>query len=226
MTILYIVLALLAILSIILLTGHGAFLIAGYNTSSSEEKAKYDTKKLCRTVGVMLLLITIATAGLLIIPAYSALATPYLVFYFIFLLADVGVTLYYTNKKCFKEGFIEGESSVDEISADTKKKKSVAVIIGICVVVLPVILLVSILLYQAGQPPVFTITDDALTISCSFGETIPLSDIKGLQMKDSLPQDLQKTNGSNFGAILKGRFKAEGSEAQVYINAANPRFSI
>lgn len=28
--------------------GKGAFLIAGYNTASAEEKAQYDEKKLCR----------------------------------------------------------------------------------------------------------------------------------------------------------------------------------
>ena len=41
----------LAIFSIILLTGHGANLIAGYNTASKEEKDKYDAKKLSRVVG-------------------------------------------------------------------------------------------------------------------------------------------------------------------------------
>ena len=41
----------LAIFSIILLTGHGANLIAGYNTASKEEKDKYDAKKLCRVIG-------------------------------------------------------------------------------------------------------------------------------------------------------------------------------
>ena len=41
----------LAIFSIILLTGHGANLIAGYNTASKEEKDKYNAKKLSRVVG-------------------------------------------------------------------------------------------------------------------------------------------------------------------------------
>lgn len=47
------VLALL-ILGIILWRGKGAFLIAGYNTASPTEKAKYDEKALCRSVAVML----------------------------------------------------------------------------------------------------------------------------------------------------------------------------
>lgn len=50
---------LLAIISIILISGHGANFVAGYNTASREEKNKYDTKKLCRVVGIGMALITI-----------------------------------------------------------------------------------------------------------------------------------------------------------------------
>lgn len=51
--------AVLLALSIILLTGHGANLIAGYNTSTKEEKDRYDTKKMCRVVGAGMALITV-----------------------------------------------------------------------------------------------------------------------------------------------------------------------
>ena len=48
----------LAIFSIILLTGHGANLIAGYNTASKEEKDKYNAKKLSRVAGSGMAVIT------------------------------------------------------------------------------------------------------------------------------------------------------------------------
>jgi len=48
----------LIILSIFLLKGKGAFFIAGYNTMSDEERATYDEKALCRSVGWLLLIIT------------------------------------------------------------------------------------------------------------------------------------------------------------------------
>lgn len=54
-----IVFAVFAILSIILILGHGGVLIAGYNTASKEEKAKYDEKKLCRTVGIGMAIISV-----------------------------------------------------------------------------------------------------------------------------------------------------------------------
>ena len=45
------------ILGIVLCCGKGAFLIAGYNTASPEEKASYDEKALCQAVGILLLVI-------------------------------------------------------------------------------------------------------------------------------------------------------------------------
>lgn len=47
------------ILSIILLCGKGGWLIAGYNTFTKEEKEKVDEKRLCREVGVLLLMLAI-----------------------------------------------------------------------------------------------------------------------------------------------------------------------
>lgn len=41
----------LAAISAILLSGHGGWLIAGYNMASAQEKEKYNEKKLCRTTG-------------------------------------------------------------------------------------------------------------------------------------------------------------------------------
>ena len=47
------------IISLILISGHGANLIAGYNTAGRDEKNRYDTKKLCRVVGIGMAVITI-----------------------------------------------------------------------------------------------------------------------------------------------------------------------
>ena len=48
--IVWIVFGIFAVISIILLFGHGSWLISGYNTASKEEKEKYDEKKLCRDI--------------------------------------------------------------------------------------------------------------------------------------------------------------------------------
>ena len=63
----WIVFVIFAVLSIILLSGHGSWFISGYNTASKEEKEKYDEKKLCRTMGLGMSIIAILllTMGLL-----------------------------------------------------------------------------------------------------------------------------------------------------------------
>ena len=50
---------LFAILSVLLLTGRGAFLISGYNTASPAQKATYDEKRLCRVTGGGLFVISL-----------------------------------------------------------------------------------------------------------------------------------------------------------------------
>ena len=56
----YLVIGILAILSVVLLSGHGVNLIAGYNTASASEKQKYDAKRLCRVMGGGMCLITVS----------------------------------------------------------------------------------------------------------------------------------------------------------------------
>ena len=57
--VLWVAFSFLLIISIVLISGHGENLIAGYNTASKEEKSKYNTKKLCRVVGAGILIITL-----------------------------------------------------------------------------------------------------------------------------------------------------------------------
>ena len=57
--IVWIVFVIFAVLSIVLLSGHGSWFISGYNTASKEEKKKYDEKKLCRTMGIGMAVISI-----------------------------------------------------------------------------------------------------------------------------------------------------------------------
>jgi hypothetical protein len=40
-----------AAMAVLLLTGKGSFLIAGYNTANKEKKKRYNEKRLCRVMG-------------------------------------------------------------------------------------------------------------------------------------------------------------------------------
>ena len=57
--IVWVVFIIFVVISIVLLSGHGSWFIAGYNTASKEEKKKYDEKKLCRTMGIGMAVISI-----------------------------------------------------------------------------------------------------------------------------------------------------------------------
>ena len=214
----WIIFILLFVLSAVLLTGHGSFLIAGYNTSSQEEKEKYNAQKLCRTAGLSMLLILFVTAGLFVIPLDSIYRTPYFIFYFIFIITDIGFTLYFSNTRCYKEGY-EYKKDIGK-----SKKETLFIIAGVCIVIFPVFLLVSITMYRASLPPVYTINGDTLKISSSYGETVPLEEIKNIKLEETMPFKLKKKNGSDLGSILKGRFDADGKTAHVYIDASRPPF--
>ena len=98
--ILVIVLAFMTILSIVLLCGKGAGLIAGYNTASEEEKNKYDEKKLCRVIGAGMLVITILT---FILVVWEAVLPAIFVYIFLALvIIDCVVMIVLSNTICKK----------------------------------------------------------------------------------------------------------------------------
>lgn len=90
----------LAIFSIILLTGHGANLIAGYNTASKEEKDKYDAKKLSRVIGSGMIVITglVFVMGIFenVLPASFATVS------LIIVIIDIVIMLVIANTVCKK----------------------------------------------------------------------------------------------------------------------------
>ncbi|MDV4152744.1 DUF3784 domain-containing protein [Clostridium sp. AL.422] len=58
----WIIVILFAVMSIVIISGKGNFLIAGYNTASKEEKEKYNVKRLNHILGGGFSLITILLA--------------------------------------------------------------------------------------------------------------------------------------------------------------------
>lgn len=93
----YILALVFLLLSITFLMGKGSWLIAGYNTSSKEEKEKYDEKKLCRTMGIMCAIIAVLTGLLAFINKES-----FAIVYGIVLCITVIITLIFLNTKCKK----------------------------------------------------------------------------------------------------------------------------
>lgn len=98
--IVWVVFAILVTISAVLLSGHGANLIAGYNTASKEKKEKYDEKMLGRVIGGGLLAIAFflpfVTLGQALFPAWVAYA------YLVFVIADCIIMIILANTVCRK----------------------------------------------------------------------------------------------------------------------------
>ena len=90
----------LAILNIILITGHGANLIAGYNAASKEEKDKYNAKKLSRVVGSGMAVI----AGLVFVMGIfeNVLPASFATISLIIVIIDIVIMLVIANTVCKK----------------------------------------------------------------------------------------------------------------------------
>ncbi|APH04929.1 DUF3784 domain-containing protein [Bacillus weihaiensis] len=65
------VIVLFIVMGIIFSNGKGAFLIAGYNTMSKEEKEKYDSVALCKFMGKLMFALSFAMVFWLLAIIYS-----------------------------------------------------------------------------------------------------------------------------------------------------------
>ena len=87
-----------------------------------------------------------------------------------------------------------------------------------------VVVFTAVLLFLSAKPPVCTVSGGTLKISGIYGETVKLSDITGIQLKDSPPANLSKVNGSDFGSRLKGRFSSSSGDVTLFIDTSKPNF--
>ena len=96
----WIVFVIFAVLSIVLLSRHGSWVISGYNTASKEEKEKYDEKKLCRTMGIGMSIISIL---ILIMGLFESVLPAFFVYIALgIILVDVVVIIILGNTLCRK----------------------------------------------------------------------------------------------------------------------------
>ena len=97
----WIVFVIFAVLSIVLLSGHGSWFISGYNTASKEEKEKYDEKKLCRTMGIGMSIISIL---ILIMGLFESVLPAFFVYIAVgIIVVDVVVIIILGNTLCRQE---------------------------------------------------------------------------------------------------------------------------
>lgn len=96
-------------LSALFFKGRGAMLVAGYNTSSEEEKRKYDEKKLLKAVGISVFVIGVMLIAMSVYMymleygfAEESTALAFAAVFGIIILADIVLLNIYVSKKCRK----------------------------------------------------------------------------------------------------------------------------
>jgi hypothetical protein len=218
-----------AVMSVILLSGHGGFLISGYNCLSTEEKQKYDEKKLCRATGVMLSVITAATAGLFICLTLDVYILPCTVIYTIIILISVAIGIYYENSKCLKINYdsdvVIGLRDVPSSPEYKKqKRKRINFLIGSIAFSIIFVAVIFIITIHSARPTEYITENGALQISMAFGESISFSEIEKVQLINNMPDNLSKTYGLDLGTILKGEFKSNDEKLHVYVDTSKPPF--
>lgn len=215
MIIMYILAGLMFILSIMLLSGRGSWLIAGYNTMSKQEQNKYDRKKLTRATGMMLIITSIAMLAL----GFSLINA---IVFLIVIFVSVIITIIYTNIYCLKP---DPDREVTDLIIDKRKSslldKRTMIGVGFAIIVA---LLVGISMYFSSKPPVYVISNGTLVISTQYGQGVNLSEIRSVKLKNDLPVIQSKINGLGLGSIEKGKFSSDIGNVTLYIDTSKPPF--
>ncbi|MEG0360301.1 MAG: DUF3784 domain-containing protein [Longicatena sp.] len=196
MIIVWILVVVLLIMSIILCMGKGGFLIAGYNTASKEEKAKYDEKKLSRVFGVGMLLVTLL---LIVMACFPMMDYVGFVIGAVLLIA-IGMVII-GNTMCKNKDYVAGTTTITKKKMDNKTK----IIVGVSTLVLCAGMIW--MLFFVGTIQVVVNKDSAtIEISVWEDETFAYQDIETLTYTDSF--DVGKRAGG-FGSfhVLAGDFK-------------------
>ena len=201
-------------ISLVFLMGKGSFRIAGYNTASEKERRKYNEKKLCRTVGAYMALITVLVLGA------ELLGENIPDWYLALVMGGVFIglipTLLYANLGCRVK---PGEEIPLEENPEKELKRKKTRNIGTAVIVLITIaaMVFSAVLLFTGDVKVL-IRDDMLEIQGSFWSDyeLPLSEILTVTYREDFETG-RKRMGVNSLQLNEGTFQnSEFREYTIY----------
>lgn len=187
-------------------------LVLLFEHNFSNTSNQNDIKK-NRLTGISLLIVAVGTI-IVFIPNYNAIN--FIIALMAFIIIDF-VLVYIILEKT--QSFELDKIKEEAVSAKIKMRRIIAIA---AFAVFLAILATALIIF--AKPPVYTITDDSLVISTQYGRTINFSDIEDVKLKDSLPNKLRKRNGIDIKNILKGRFRADGENIDVFVDTSKSPF--
>ena len=195
------------ILTVVFLSGKGAFLIAGYNTASSKETQRYDRKKLCRVVGAGMAVVT-ATIFCTLAMGENMPAWMPDVFLAITLVTAV-VLLILCNTVCrVREEVSERKESQERIlqeekSGETQKKWGIR---GSVIFTAVICVFVGVLLVTGDIE--ISVTREQIDIAGSYWSdyTVEVGDILSVSYTEDLETG-KRTGGFGSFKLAEGNFK-------------------
>lgn len=183
------------------------WLISDYNTMSEEEQLNVDKEKMGKAASNTLFIITaLMTAGVLSLYFYKD-TMGIIAFLLILPTALISVAL---------------SQKYDHNKRDSNEGKFIVAGLGFFFTL--VIILVFTAITSGSKPVNFTVDKGVLSISGNYGKDIDLSGVKNIELKDSMPVHLYKTNGFNFNTVLKGHFRSGDENLMLYVDTSKPPF--
>ena len=205
------------ILSVFLLNGKGAFLIAGYNTMSDDKRVLYDEKALCKAVGKLLLSMAILMI-LFPIAVYFELTWLFWLSFIPFFILPFGFAIYANTGGRYKKVIIPVSPDGANSRKPMTRSKKLAVIIGI-VLSAQLCIGIGIMIYQGERDPRVSIVNNTIRISALYGTDISIESIYEITL---IPQSMReigigrRTNGyETSGQALKGTFSSQDRGPQL-----------
>lgn len=207
--------ALLILMGYLIRFRHMYWLISGYNTMSKDKKKNVDTAGL----GVMMGNTLFVMGGLLLVG--SLLFSLKLA-----VLGTIVVTMMVPAIIYLLIGAQKFDGNTRSASGTTRP--GAKILIGFIVISIVALTgFVGFMLFRGSQAPAITFANSTLAISGLYGQQIPVTDLKTVQLIDTLPKVLSRTNGSAIGDQLGGHFTLEGiGAAMLYLNRSKPPFIV
>lgn len=187
------------------------WLISGYNTASKERKEQMDKEGLGQLVGNYMYFLggMFVVAFLLMWYKFENAS------FFVFLIVILSSIYIMIKAQKYDKGAFKSDGSM---------KMGQKISIGITALV--VVGAIGMVLYGL-VPTKYVVNEDSLTIEGMYGDTISVQEMKKVELVESLPNIIVRTNGYAAMNVLKGHFKLEQlGKGKLFIRLDRPPYII